>query len=105
MPRMYTLEFTRMPAGRPGDALAADVTNSCTVRVLLGLWDPDQRSLTGSRQAHHHKAGAPPLLRRTDKPLCVGMLQICIWVVAVSAHERARMHMNLGVLLHLLQTS
>ena len=29
MPRMNTLEFTRMPAGRPGDAVAADETSSC----------------------------------------------------------------------------
>ena len=35
MPRMYTLEFTRVPAGRPGDALAADVSSSCAVRVPL----------------------------------------------------------------------
>ncbi len=94
MPSMKTLEFTRMPAGRPGDAAAADESTSCkypgqikTGVLSVSLLEPE---------AVREGAAVSPLLRRIDKPLRLGETQACTWAVAGAACVRARVHASIA---------
>ena len=95
MPSMKTLEFTRMPAGRPGDrplqqmrALPANTQGKSRLGSSQSpCWSP--RQCVKGRQSS-------PLLRRIDKPLRLGETQACTWAVAGAACVRARVHASIA---------